>query len=1209
MASVALGLVGGFLFGPAGYLVGSFLGSLLDPPKQEGPRLQSLKLQVSQYGDMVKDVWGTIRIAGNVIWIGNGGNLVEHKNTSGGKGGPQVTTYTYTASFAVALANRPPTRDSAILGVLQIYADNRLIWGRGVSDDSAIPITIYLGDETQGADPTMEADLGAGNVPGFRGTAYVVFKDWDLSQFFNRIPNLEFVVYTSAGTIPIRVSSFSVTGENPAGAVSGVTFDPLTNVIRVASYPLGGANTGYHVRRFTFPDGTPTGTDIDATIDNGVVDAWISNMDAAMIEPSSGGVSWYQGGVGAQTIGGMAGFPPTTSIGVAALDASGNGFVYTPYDGGGGLNGVQRFPVIENAIQGLTDASYPLSAGSVTTLNTGTDGSVWGFDDGRGKVYHWNADLSLVNVYDIATNFPSIGPYFYTGGSFFFYAPLNLLVANVEEPPVPTTRMNLLTVSAGGVSLYPQPRGVSNEPLFSWAGGQIVYLANGYVLGKDGIALLEPPIEGVLLSDIVTDISEQCGLSSDQIDVSELTDVVDGFVIDSQMTGRNRLDPTRNAYFYDAVESDGKVKFPKRGRASIVTIPDNELAAFIVGTTPPPQLQNDRTQELDLPQQLTVDYINVGADYQPGAQVAQRQVTQSQSQVSMQLPIAMSDAKALQVANVVLDSAWAEREKYTLLLPRKYAYVDPSDVVTAKGRDIRLVTREETGTTTIKFEGVQEFEAIYTQALVSVPATGMPPATPPASNAVTDLLLLDLPLVADSDTPGSGFYSAMGPDGGGPWPGATLMRSIDSGVSYSALLVDKQADTLGTTSDALGLWDPHNNIFDEVNSVTVVLSAGGTLSGASESAVLNGANMVAIGSEIIQFKNATLIADSTYTLSGLLRGQRGTEWAIAGHGIGDKFALLPVNRADVPVSELNQLRQYKGVTAGQAVAAVSEQPFVNTGMGLRCYAPVQLGGGIDASGNATLTCVRRTRIGGDWAPFVDVPLSEPTEQYVWQVWNADYTQVARIIITSAPTAAYSVANQVTDFGAAQANIFFSVAQVGSIGIGVQANGSIVGSGGSNNDPLSPIPPYQSPTSGAPSAPPPPGSLVLSMGWANVRKLSSSAGTFACSHIVVASFTTPSGHADGVLGWISAVEWVDARCARYASLSTVAGDFSPSALARVKSQDPTIFFSVGTNGDGYPQLSPSTTYYFNVANSDGFGVCTCMTGSCGIAVELTKPTGL
>ena len=66
-----------------------------------------------------------------------------------------------------------------------------------------------------------------------------------------------------------------------------------------------------------------------------------------------------------------------------------------------------------------------------------------------------------------------------------------------------------------------------------------------------------------------------------------------------------------------------------------------------------------------------------------------------------------------------------------------------------------------------------------------------------------------------------------------------------------------------------------DNTFDEANTVTVTL-LGGALFSTSEFLVLNGDNAALLGDEIIQFKTATLVSGTTYILSGLLRGRRGT---------------------------------------------------------------------------------------------------------------------------------------------------------------------------------------------------------------------------------------------------------------------------------------------------------------------------------------------
>src|SRR5690606_15900710 len=66
-----------------------------------------------------------------------------------------------------------------------------------ISDALASKMTIYTGTEDQMPDPVIESFQGAGNVPGYRGYAYVVFDDVELKpEDGNRIPaQWKFEVY------------------------------------------------------------------------------------------------------------------------------------------------------------------------------------------------------------------------------------------------------------------------------------------------------------------------------------------------------------------------------------------------------------------------------------------------------------------------------------------------------------------------------------------------------------------------------------------------------------------------------------------------------------------------------------------------------------------------------------------------------------------------------------------------------------------------------------------------------------------------------------------------------------------------------------------------------------------------------------------------------------------------------------------------------
>ena len=107
MATLVLGTVGRAIGGPLGGALGALLGNRIDRAvlggTREGPRLTELAVQTSSYGTAIPLVFGTMRVAGTVIWATD---LTEHRARSGGgKGRPATTSYSYSASFAVALSD------------------------------------------------------------------------------------------------------------------------------------------------------------------------------------------------------------------------------------------------------------------------------------------------------------------------------------------------------------------------------------------------------------------------------------------------------------------------------------------------------------------------------------------------------------------------------------------------------------------------------------------------------------------------------------------------------------------------------------------------------------------------------------------------------------------------------------------------------------------------------------------------------------------------------------------------------------------------------------------------------------------------------------------------------------------------------------------------------------------------------------------------
>jgi hypothetical protein len=228
--TIAGGVIGFAIGGPFGAQVGMMLGGMIGAtlfgPTVHGPRLNDLKVTASTYGVAIPEIYGTVRLGGNLIWTS--GIRENRKSSRPGKGGPKQVTYSYDATFAMSLCK------GEIEEILRIWADSKIIYDKtGGTTRTPTPaggssvfqtiivellsskkkkknvnLRFYRGDENQLPDSLIEAKEGVGNVSGHRGLAYVVFERLELENFGNRIPQMTFEV-TKARTrglsaLPVR---------------------------------------------------------------------------------------------------------------------------------------------------------------------------------------------------------------------------------------------------------------------------------------------------------------------------------------------------------------------------------------------------------------------------------------------------------------------------------------------------------------------------------------------------------------------------------------------------------------------------------------------------------------------------------------------------------------------------------------------------------------------------------------------------------------------------------------------------------------------------------------------------------------------------------------------------------------------------------------------------------------------------------------------
>jgi hypothetical protein len=1077
----------GSVIGPVGSVIGSFIGAQIDAsqaPDIEGPRLDDRTVQVSTYGVANPIVYAAERVAGNFIWPRDF-QVDEHSNTQSAKGGgPDTTTFSYTASFAILLT------DCELEGIGRIWANKKLVYDPNAfpTTDPSIPVMrVYLGTETQTPDPLMVARDGS--APAYRGNAYIVFEDMELSQFGNRPPSLEVEVFTKAqevGPPTPRVVTLGVDETVPTNTAAIATVDPDTkwvwtarngflvndlnltvvsdvgqqviatftqsepsaNGFSVSNVVATPAEVWVLVNTWPFPDrhayiarftkGVAAADGSAATapafigwfrVSDGPIDS-----HAMAYEPTTNKIwiSYAFTNATATSIGVVNPFTRLTEYSAATGVIIGHPFAICPaypYVGIlGGLGGSNPNFLIFDA---LTHALLH----TITLPSNYLQGKALDYDSKRkafivlaqtGRSYHLvDAASGSVTTHSFAESAnhdttPPINTSNITGITYFPRADKYIVGTNSSS----TLGSTLYIINAGSQVVehtYTYETGASNlliNPLLLPA------TDGAYVLGFDlthvkrlyiGGGILGGP---VTLASIVQDICTRApfGLDAADIDVTQLTDLVDGYLIGQQMTRRAALEPLQAAYFFDAVESDHKLKFVKRGQAPAVTIPLADRAAHEEGSELPAHLAITRASELELPWTIDINYQDKGRDYQVNTQYDRRITRNANDPVRLDLAIVMTAAKAKQVALVNLYTPWL-RTRFTFSTTLAYAKYEPTDVVVLPTEEAsyiaRLTSRGDEGNGLINWEAQLEDIAVYSQSGIVASDSFVPQTI--ANPGTTDLLLLDTPLLRDADD-NAGFYLAGGGTTDG-WRGAQVYKSADGGSTYDPLLALTAEAAIGIAQSVLADFTA-GNIFDEGNSVIVRLTSGGPLVSATETQVLNGSNAAVLGQhgrwEVIQFKNAVLIAPDVYQLSGLLRGRRGSEWATGTHATGDRFVLASTAtwmRATLSSAEIGLARLYKAPPFRTSLSSANAVSFVDAAVGLEPYAPVDITGARDGSNNLTIAWHRRSRIGYGTLNAI-VPLGEASEAYEVEIMNG--ATVLRTIASGTQSASYSAANQTTD---------------------------------------------------------------------------------------------------------------------------------------------------------------------------------------------------
>lgn len=550
----------------------------------------------------------------------------------------------------------------------------------------------------------------------------------------------------------------------------------------------------------------------------------------------------------------------------------------------------------------------------------------------------------------------------------------------------------------------PYPQFPKNS--YAWGDG------DNWVTGHwlTGRATIQP------LDAVVREICEAAGVTA--IETRRLHGAVHGFQISDVSSARAGLQSLSAVFGFDSFEIEGCLSFKTRSITPYATVATEDVALNPDGER---SVLFTRLPESEMLGKVRLGFVEEGAGYAASVvEVSDRAATRkgvSQGEYSGLLP----NGQAEEVAYRWMHEAISARDQLNLRLPPSRSDISVGTVISCHDAFYR-VDRVEFGEDR-QLEATRIDSKAYTTRKSSPAATSWVNSV--ASAPVTPFWL-DIPSLDGSEAEVHQPRLAVASK---PWPGAVAVwRGIED-ADYTTLQLIERPSIVGLTQSALRKGRP--GLLGKTGTVSVQLTTG-SLSSVSKGALLSGRNLAALGDgskdnwEVFQFQTATMVGPQLYELSGLLRGQGGTdglmpvEWPE-----GSVFVLLDdtVGRVELASKLLNVARDYRigALSKGPADPDARFSSIAFKGNGLRPYPICHLRTVSEGNGDILVTWVRRTRVNGDGWEGYEVPLGEDKEAYRLAILDGAGAEVRRVILYESQFR-YTAAMQAEDVVSSQFRI-------------------------------------------------------------------------------------------------------------------------------------------------------------------------------------------
>lgn len=443
------------------------------------------------------------------------------------------------------------------------------------------------------------------------------------------------------------------------------------------------------------------------------------------------------------------------------------------------------------------------------------------------------------------------------------------------------------------------------------------YIQNGEILGPETetVERCKPT-----LGEIVADACLRSGLTLDDIDVSELTDEVDGFKVATETTAEAIIGPLMAGWFFDAAEFDDKIRFVKRGGDVVGEITYDDLCESDGDV-----IEETELQEAELLQKVNIRTIDPAAGFTVTTQTAERRTSTvlAKGEQTTEIPVVTDKDTQAKIADKKLKIGWSENRRFKTCIPYTLPQYTPTDNVgltdsRGKRQRVRLMEMaEDSGRIEIR-EAMLSRQSSYTSDVEGV--THYPPTdTTPGLVGPTFGVPMNLPRLHGSDIGPGAYLSACGYLRG--WGGCAVLLSVDGGVSYQEVERFTEPSTMGVMYEDCTASSEPLRVFMNSGTLSSITDAQLDLRQNAFAITTNGT------SEIGQFRDASIDSSDVYSLTNTIRGGLGT--TAASHYEGDPFVMVASSKfVPLDISLAGQTLYFKFVSFGTSADDTTAIPFV-----------------------------------------------------------------------------------------------------------------------------------------------------------------------------------------------------------------------------------------------------------------------------------------